>query len=47
MIGFQNAHCDTPVELSSKIDEEEDRKMPRLKWDPRLECFLVNGAKPL
>ena len=32
MIGFQDAHCDTPVELSSKIDEEIEK------------CYVWNGT---
>ena len=37
----------TPVELNSKINVDEDKKILGLKWDPRLDGFLVNSEKPV
>ena len=37
----------TPVELNSKINVDEDQKILGLKWDPRLDGFLVNSEKPV
>ena len=37
----------TPVELTSKINVDEDQKILGLKWDPRLNGLLVNSKKPV
>ena len=37
----------TPVELNSKINVDEDQKILGLKWDPRLDGFLVYSEKPV
>ena len=37
----------TPVELNSKINLDEDKKILGLKWDPRLDGLLVNSEKPV
>ena len=37
----------TPVELNSKINVDEDKKNLGLKWDPRLDGFFVNSEKPV
>ena len=37
----------TPVELNSKINVDEDQKILGLKWDPRLDGFLLNSEKPV
>ena len=37
----------TPVELNIKINVDEDQNILGLKWDPRLDGFLLNSEKPV